>query len=86
MSSFLRTDFLIWVTGIHVPAFTAPDQLQGQEAEIVAALVDALDRALAGMGLVFTTDKPAAGDYSTVFVGGDGSAFAELGSLIGLRE
>src|SRR5262249_20781349 len=34
----------------------------------------------------FTTVRPSGGDYSTIYIGGDGSAFAKWGRYYGLAE
>ena len=77
----------VTVSGIDVDAFHANGQLQGQESDIAASLLALLEQSFAGTGIRFTTDKPAAdGSYSTIYIGGDDSAFAEYGPLIGLSE
>ncbi|HYT95525.1 MAG TPA: hypothetical protein VEL76_42795, partial [Gemmataceae bacterium] len=82
----VRYDGPVSLSGFDVPAFGAPGQLQGQEPAVVAALVASLEQAFAGTGVRFTTTKPTGGDYSTVYVGGDDSAFAAYGHYLGLAE
>src|SRR5262245_27062408 len=75
------------VSGIDVPPFHPPSHMGGQEAKILASTDASLEQELAGSGVVFTTDQPAAGqEYSTVFIGGDGAAFADYGLYYGLAE
>ena len=70
-----------------VPAFAAAGKLAGQEGVIISEVLSELEQIFAGLGVVFTTEKPAEGiEYSTVFVGGDDSAFAEYGEFLGLAE
>jgi hypothetical protein len=77
----------IRVSGIDVPAFKAPDSLAGQEHEIIASVLADLDRIFAGTGIVFTVEQPQTeGTYSKIYIGGDGSAFAAYGPLLGLSE
>jgi len=77
----------IVVEGINVPAFSAPDYLVGKEQAIIIEVLEDLNEIFAGSGVVFTTEKPDHGaSYSTIYVGGDDSAFAEYGSFLGLAE
>jgi hypothetical protein len=77
----------VTVRGIEVPAFAAPQELRGQEAAIVEALLGSLEQSLPTAEVVFTTEQPRAGiPYSTIHVGGDSSAFAEYGWFVGLAE
>ncbi len=58
------------------PRFAAPDALAGQEQAIAELLVETLQQASAGTGLLITSEQPGAGEtYSTVYIGGDGAAF-----------
>lgn len=76
------------VEGINIPEFSAEAAgLSGQESEIISHILTALEQQFEGTGILFTTTKPDSGTlYSTVFVGGDGSEFAEYGSFAGLSE
>jgi len=77
----------IVVEGINVPAFSAPDHLAGKEQAIITDVLEELNEIFAGSGVVFMTDKPDHGaSYSTIYVGGDDSAFAEYGCFFGLAE
>jgi len=77
----------ITVTGIDVPAFQAPTQFRGQEADVVASLLDTLQQTFAGTGVSFSTQEPAPElPQSTIYVGGGGSAFAAYGPFYGLSE
>ncbi len=75
------------VEHVDLAAFEARGTLAGHEQEIIADVVAQLEATFAGTGIVFTTTEPASGvEYSTVYVGGDGSAFREHGSFLGLAE
>ena len=71
---------------IDVPSFQLPKELAGQEAIVIDRLLQTMEDTFAGTGIVFTTLPPASGEYSTVYVGGDGSAFHEYGNFLGLAE
>ena len=83
----LTFDGPISLSGIDVPAFQAPTTLAGQEGEIIQAVVLQLEETFAGSGVLFTTDAPS-GDapFSTIYIGGDATAFSEYGSFLGLAE
>ena len=61
----------IVVADIDVTAFLAPAGLAGQESEIIAWTLGSLQSGFAGSGISFTLDQPVAGDYSTLYIGGD---------------
>jgi hypothetical protein len=70
-----------------IPAFRAPGELAGREPVILAEVIRNLGQVFAGTGVVFTLERPAEGQpYSTIYLGGDGSAFAAYGSFLGLAE
>lgn len=70
-----------------VPAFEARGELAGQEKVVIHHILGELNQVFAGSGVVFTTEKPTSDQvYSTVFVGGDDSAFQEYGRFQGLAE
>jgi uncharacterized repeat protein (TIGR01451 family) len=70
-----------------VPAFQAPGALAGQEQAIIAGVLARLEAMFAGSGISFTTQQPPAGQtYSTIYIGGDGSAFTQYGSFLGLAQ
>ena len=70
-----------------VPAFEAPGNLAGLERTIMAEARGSLREIFADAGVIFTLERPAGGQpYSTVYIGGDGSAFAGYGSFVGLAE
>ena len=75
------------VDGIDIPAFEALGELAGREAAIIDAVVAELEATFEGTGIKFTTEQPTEGtEYSTVYIGGDDSAFEEYGDFIGLSE
>ena len=45
-----------------------------------------IEDTFADTGITFTTQPPVAGEYSTIYIGGDGSAFHEYGNFLGLAE
>jgi PKD repeat protein len=70
-----------------VPAFQAPKTWAGQEETIIRQILAGLERLFAGSGVVFTLQRPSAGQsYSTIYIGGDNTAFAPYGSFLGLAE
>ncbi len=77
----------VTVEGIDVPAFVAPGDLAGQEQVIIAEVLGSLEHIFAGSGIIFTTEWPSGNQlYSTIYVGGNDSAFADYGSFLGLAE
>ncbi len=70
-----------------VPAFQAPGELAGQEQTIIADILTRLGAVFTGSGITFTTERPQQGiEYSTIYIGGDDSAFSEYGSFLGVAE
>ncbi len=70
-----------------VPALRAPGNLAGLEQTILTEGCARLRQIFAGAGVAFALDRPVGNQpYSTVYVGGDGSAWADCGSLAGLAE
>ena len=75
------------IDGIDVPASSLPGDLAGQEDTVIAHVLEDLERIFAGSGVVFITEKPAPSQaYSTIYIGGDDSDFADYGSFFGLAE
>src|SRR5688572_980633 len=74
----------ISIGDIDVAAFGAPGGLQGEESAIIASTVTTLEQGFAGTGIVFTTQRPVSGEYSTIHIGGDSSAFGR--ELLGVAE
>lgn len=86
-ASDVSYDGPVKVNDVDVPAFKAPTHLAGMEQTIAALVVDQLNVTFAGSGVSFTTQKPEDGTaYSTVYVGGDGTAIAGDASLAGVAE
>ena len=70
-----------------IPAFQPPGELAGQEQAIIDQVLANLQESFAGSGVIFTATQPVPGaEYSTIYVGGDDSAFSEYGSFLGLAE
>ncbi|HSW00004.1 MAG TPA: choice-of-anchor D domain-containing protein, partial [Sedimentisphaerales bacterium] len=70
-----------------VPAFQAPAELAGQEQAIIDQILSNLQDIFAGSGIIFMVEEPEDGtQYSTIYIGGDGAAFAQYGSFLGLAE
>src|SRR5882672_2908776 len=76
----------VHIDDIDVAAFGAPAGLEGQRSEIVSSVVATLKEEFAGSGIVFITERPGSGEYSTIHIGGDGEAFSDYGSYYGLAE
>ncbi len=76
----------ITLSGISVPIFQAPGILRSQEGAIISATVQVLQQKFAGSKVRFTTKAPSPGsEYSTVYVGGNASAF-HSGPMFGVSE
>lgn len=70
-----------------VTAFQTHRELTGRERDIIAEVLAQLERTFAGSGILFTLERPAEGiEYSTIYVGGDSSAFSRFGAFWGLAE
>ena len=77
----------VTIPNLDVPAFKAGAPLAGQEHAIVGEVLGDLATAFAGSGVAFTANRPTSGTaFSTVYVGGDDSRFAQYGSFLGLAE
>ena len=77
----------VHVGDIDVAAFQAPERLQGSEGLIEASMMDALSQTYAGMGVTFSmAPAPNHAEQSTIYVGGNGAAFAKYGDYLGLSE
>ena len=77
----------VTVDGIDVSGFKAPDHLIGLESEIIDALVNELGQAFEGWEILFTALEPSYGaEFSTIYIGDAGEAFAEYGPFMGLSE
>ncbi len=77
----------VTATQIDVSAFYAPDGFAGQEEIIIAQTLERLCSIFAGSGIRFTVTEPdGTTAYSTIYIGGDDSAFAQYGSFLGLAE
>ncbi len=70
------------------PAFSLEGTaLVGQEGAIITEVVARLQEIFAGSGALFTTEQPQEGTpHSTIWIGGDDSAFSVYGSFLGLAE
>ncbi len=70
-----------------VPAFGAPGELTGQERAILERTLANLQEIFAGSGVLLTVEQPGVkAPYSTIYIGGDDSAFEPYGSFFGLAE
>ncbi len=77
----------VTVQGIDVPGFVAPGDLAGQEHVIITEVLGSLEHHFEGSGVIFTTERPSGSQlYSTIYIGGDDSAFGAYGSFLGLAE
>ena len=60
---------------------------RGQDEPLGRLRMGVIPGEFAGAGLLFTTIRPSpAAEYSTVYLGGAGSAFSNDGSFLGLAE
>jgi PKD repeat protein/Ca2+-binding EF-hand superfamily protein len=72
---------------IDVPAFRAPGGFAGQEEAVIAQTLERLCSIFAASSIRFTVTEPdGTTAYSTIYIGGDDSAFAQYGSFLGLAE
>ena len=73
---------------IDVPAFSLEStDLAGQEQAVIQSILQELEKTFASTGIIFTISQPETGvEYTTIYIGGDDSAFAEYGSFFGLAE
>jgi hypothetical protein len=69
---------------IHIGGLSVADS--GLTEEEQSQILTSLNTTFAGTGVTFTATAPVNEEYSTIYVGGDGSAFAEYGSFHGLAE
>jgi hypothetical protein len=77
----------VLIEDINIPAFSLPGKLAGQERAAISKVIKRLNCQFADFGIVFTSQKPNAGQaYSTVYIGGNNSAFSQYGSFLGLAE
>lgn len=75
------------ISGFDMPAFQAPEDLKGQESTILSSLLASLQERFANTEIVFTTEQPSSStEYSTIYIGGDGSAFSQYGLFTGVSE
>ena len=72
----------VQVHDIDVPPFELP---VGNREQFIAKVLRGLEQTFDG-SLRFVTTAPEDGPYSTVFIGGNDSAFSEFGSFHGLAE
>ncbi|MCU0917706.1 MAG: choice-of-anchor D domain-containing protein, partial [Planctomycetes bacterium] len=76
----------VTVGPFEVPAFRVPGEPAGQEQAIIRQILTRLQETFAGSGVTFTTERPAQGWYSTLWIGGDDAPFRTYGSFLGLAE
>ena len=70
-----------------VPGFAVPAELAGQEEAIISEIKLQLDQIFSGSGVRFASEQPSSDQsYSTIYIGGDDSAFADYGLFWGLAE
>ena len=75
------------VENVDVPAFRAPAELSGREQFLIAALLRSLNQTFSALSVHFTTfEASPAPPHSVIHIGGDGAAFAQYGSFLGLAE
>lgn len=77
----------VTIEGIDIPGFAVPGHLSIQEEAFVDQILEGLSQTFAGSGVIFTVEKPEPHTlYSTIYIGGDDSAFSKYGSFLGLAE
>lgn len=70
--------------GININISSVTDS--GLSEENKFQILTDLNNTFDGTGVSFTMTVPTSGEYSTIYVGGDGSEFSEYGSFLGLSE
>jgi len=77
----------VTVSNLDIPAFKAPTPLLGRNRKSLRPFLIASMKQFSSVGVTFTTARPTpAAKYSTIYVGGDDSAFSQYGSFLGLAE
>ena len=76
----------VLIEGIDVPRFRLPHAMAGQEEAAIDELVQKIEETFGDAGITVTTRPPTESNYSTIYIGGDDSAFQEYGSFLGLAE
>ena len=77
----------VMITDITVPPFTLEGSpIQGKETVVIDEVYDRLDQLFGEVGIVVVTQEPIEGDYSTVYVGGDGAEFWQFGDFVAVAE
>jgi hypothetical protein len=72
---------------VEVSAFRAPDSLAGKETAIQDGILEQLNGAFSGLGINFTSSDPGqGGEHSTIYIGAEVAALADLGHFYGLAE
>jgi hypothetical protein len=74
----------ITVGPFDVPTFQAPGGLAGQEHPVILRTLAGLKEIFVGSGVIFAASRPLANQpRSTIYIGGDDSAFSQYGSFLG---
>ena len=76
----------IIVEDIDVTSFASTGELAGQQDDALLALTTVLNEFDFGVSVIFTTERPEEGEYSTVYIGGTGSEFSQWGHYLGIAE
>ncbi|MCK4828287.1 hypothetical protein KA005_71825, partial [bacterium] len=78
----------VTIEHIDIPAYKALDAFAGQEQEIISGVLEELTEIFTLFGISFATEQPDGQDaeFSTIYIGGNCSLFADYGSFLGLAE
>lgn len=77
----------VTVDNLNIPPFEIPSFFPDATRDtVITETVQQLNSAFEQYDVSFTTTPPAEHEYSTIYVGGDDSRFAEYGSFLGLAE
>jgi len=77
----------VTVTGVRVDAFEAPGSLKGQESQVISSILLELGNTFQGWTSLSPRPPRKTGTFSTIYIGGDDSAFASYGGpYVGLAE
>ena len=69
---------------VHIDNITVSSSNLSEEEQF--QIITDLNTTFAGTGVFFTTETTNSKEYSTIYVGDDGSAFSEYGNFLGLSE
>ncbi len=86
-ASGLDYDGPVRIEDVEVRPFQFSSDLPKDDNDFIASIVAALNERFSSVDVSFTRTQPQLGaEYSSIFIGGDDSAFSRYGSFFGLAE